>query len=105
MPVSDAEFIAAWNKHGTAKLVAQELGTTERNVYRRKIAIAERHSLSLTSIYSPKVIRREHSQRADFSIENGVIMVASDAHYWPGVTSVAHTAFVKTIKNSFSCFF
>jgi predicted phosphodiesterase len=32
------------------------------------------------------------------SIENGVILVGSDAHYWPGEASVAHKAFVAVAK-------
>jgi predicted phosphodiesterase len=31
-------------------------------------------------------------------MESGVIVVGSDAHYWPGVISTAHKAFVKVIK-------
>lgn len=31
-------------------------------------------------------------------MEDGVIVVGSDAHYWPGVISTAHKAFVNVIK-------
>jgi hypothetical protein len=33
--------------------------------------------------------------RRELEIENGIVLVASDAHYWPGEPSVAHRAFVK----------
>ena len=33
--------------------------------------------------------------RKSFSLTNGVLLVASDAHYWPGLVSTAHRAFVK----------
>jgi hypothetical protein len=31
-------------------------------------------------------------------MQNGVIVIGSDAHYWPGVISTAHKAFVNVIK-------
>lgn len=40
----------------------------------------------------------EHA-RAQFQIDNGVILVASDAHYYPGDASVAHRAFLQFCRN------
>ena len=37
----------------------------------------------------------EHPQRAHLAVHSGVVIVASDAHYWPGPASVAHRALVK----------
>ncbi|MBA3599537.1 MAG: hypothetical protein H0W40_19535 [Methylibium sp.] len=33
--------------------------------------------------------------RQHFKLNDGVLLVASDAHYWPGIVSTAHRAFVK----------
>ena len=100
MAVSDSEFIAAWNKHQSAAKVARELGVTERWAYKKRGKMEAQHGVALNAVsaHSTRLLKRDHSQRADCQIDNGVIMVASDAHYWPGVDSVAHTAFVKTIK-------
>jgi hypothetical protein len=47
---------------------------------------------------SPTFLVKEHSARVDCELMNGTIMVGSDAHYWPGVASTAHRAFVQVIK-------
>jgi hypothetical protein len=43
-------------------------------------------------------VRVDHPGRLDFEIENGVVLVGSDAHYWPGFVSTAHRAFVRFCK-------
>jgi hypothetical protein len=43
-------------------------------------------------------VRVDHPGRLDFEIENGVVLVGSDAHYWPGLVSTAHRAFVKLCR-------
>jgi hypothetical protein len=37
--------------------------------------------------------------RTNVALENGTIVVGSDCHYWPGIISTAHRAFVKIIKD------
>jgi len=36
----------------------------------------------------------EHGRKA-ISVTNGVVLIGSDSHYWPGIVSTAHRAFVK----------
>lgn len=40
----------------------------------------------------------EHPGRLLHEVKNGVVLVGSDAHYWPGPASVGHRAFVKFCK-------
>ena len=40
----------------------------------------------------------EHPQRAKLTIQNGTVLIGSDAHYWPGDPSTAHRAFVLMCK-------
>ena len=40
----------------------------------------------------------ELKARRLLSIEDGVVVIASDAHYWPGDPSTAHRALIKIIK-------
>lgn len=99
--VSDEVFIETWNRLQSADKVAKELSLDTRGVHRRKQRIEARHEIILksNSPKSPSFYRREHNQRTDCTMENGVIVVASDAHYWPGVASTAHRAFVQVIKD------
>jgi hypothetical protein len=43
-------------------------------------------------------VRARVKGREEVELENGVVLVASDAHYWPGEPSTAHRAFVKFCK-------
>jgi predicted MPP superfamily phosphohydrolase len=99
--VNDEEFIKIWKRLGSAALVAKELDLAIRNVHSRRKRIEERHGVTLNSNdkRSPTFLRREHAPRVDCEMENGVIIVGSDAHYWPGQISTAHKAFVQVIKD------
>src|SRR5688572_21978283 len=39
-------------------------------------------------------MKKEHSPRIPLKIRDGIVLVGSDAHYWPGKPSTAHRAFV-----------
>jgi hypothetical protein len=41
--------------------------------------------------------RRYESEMLD-TLQDGVVMIASDAHYWPGIVSLAHEAFCRLAK-------
>ena len=98
--ISDLKFMQTWDRLKSASLVSEELGLSLRNTFKRRRAIEREHDLSLKSLdsRSPTFIKREHMQRADCEMENGVIMVGSDVHIWPGEESVAQAAFRKVIK-------
>ena len=100
---TEQEFIALWEKHGSAAQVSKILGVTERNVHVRRRKIEEKHGMILAGIArnSPdfKVTFPENNVRVNVALQNGVIVVGSDCHYWPGIISTAHRAFVKIIKD------
>lgn len=98
--VSDEQFINVWQRLQSAAHVAKELDTDLRGVHRRRQNIEKRYNMELRSASpkSPTFIRREHSPRVDCTMTDGVIVIGSDAHYWPGVISTAHKAFVNVIQ-------
>lgn len=100
LKISEAEFLEAWDKLKSAQAVADHFGMNLRSIIRRRKRMEEKHSTVLKSDdpRSPTFLIREHSPRVDCDMQNGVIVVGSDAHYWPGVISTAHQAFVKVIK-------
>lgn len=99
---TDQEFIGLWNKHGSVVELSKILGITERNVNARRRKIEEKHGIILAGVArnSPdfKVTYPENNIRVNVTLKNGVIVVGSDCHYWPGIISTAHRAFVKIIK-------
>jgi len=118
MPIicTDEEFIAAWQRLGSASKVAKHFGMSARPVFERRRTLESRYGIVLkskvasTAPDSPTVKSGEkHNKLAetrariyerDIQIEcaNGVVMIASDCHYWPGMVSEAHKAFCKLAK-------
>ena len=99
---TDEEFIKIWNENPSATEVSKILGISLTNVHKRRRNISKRHGIVLKSpdVRSPtfNVTIPNNGVRVEVELENGVIVVGSDAHYWPGIVSTAHRAFVKIIK-------
>lgn len=102
--VSRKEFIEIWNTHKEAKKVAEVLGLDLRTVYKRRRSIEIRTGITLESKNqsgnqfkhlhpSPKV-----SARCHLGIENGTVLVFSDAHFWPGIRTTAFKGLLWAIK-------
>jgi predicted MPP superfamily phosphohydrolase len=102
MRIKESEFIEAWKKFGSATAVADHLGIDVRNVHKRRRSIEARQGIQLVGVAknSPdaKIIYPANGVRATTEIDSGVVLVASDCHYWPNVISTAHRAFVKLVK-------
>lgn len=110
--VSDDEFIAAWRKcGGSPRAVAQALELDERGIYSRRQRLAKRGVILETSpgdgrmsrerIWTrPSPVRRG---RFDIDVPEGVVIVFSDAHYWPGHISVGHRALLQAIRDLRPC--
>lgn len=98
--VSDNEFIELWKTHKSAQAVARAVDLAVEEVYKRRRRIEARHNIKLKSEVRPEVAERykhlsqtEHNPRISVDITDGVIMVFSDAHFWPGVRTPAFRAF------------
>lgn len=100
--VSEAEFIRLWEQYGSCTELARILGVDTRNVQQRRRRLEQRMGSRLlsTSSRSPdaKITIPANGVRVRAEVESGVVVVASDAHYWPGIVSTAHRAFVKIIE-------
>lgn len=99
---TDEEFIALWRAHGSATEISKVLGVALTNVHKRRRRIEQRHGVKLagTAANSPdfQVTIPANGVRVNAELEDGIIIVASDAHYWPGLVSTAHRALVVAIK-------
>ncbi len=118
MPVKhskDEDFIAAWNRLGSASKVAKHFNMGIRPVYERRRTMETRYGISLKAKRKPNsdsiktkagkkqdelAATRARIYERDIQLEctNGVVMIASDCHYWPGMVSDAHKAFCKLAK-------
>lgn len=112
---NDDEFVSAWIRLKQPKLVAETLGLSIRNVHSRRRAIEAKLGIALPSSNpnlgnSPKTLAgaraselaevraKKYEGEMEDSIVDGVVLVASDAHYWPGIVTPAHQAFCKLAK-------
>lgn len=88
---SDAEFQALFLKHGATE-TARILGVLERSVYRRRTQLEASKGQILPA---PSTIEyeRDYLSRIPIKITDGIIMVGSDWHFWPGRISTTFRAF------------
>ena len=103
--VSDPEFIELWKTHKSAQAVARVLNLAVEEVYKRRRRVEARHNIKLKSEVRPDVAElykhlspTEHNPRISADITDGVIMVFSDAHFWPGVRTPAFRGFCLLAK-------
>lgn len=96
---SDADFLHLVETHGATE-AARRLKINTRAVQNRRVRLEAKLG---RQIRVPDAIRgtrvgANHPNRAAFEIQDGVVLVGSDPHYWPGAKTIAHKAFVKFCK-------
>lgn len=97
---SDKDFISLFESRG-ARETAKYLGITERNVYLRRGNLEKKYRRQIKAPGNGTHTTRnaeDHPGRICLDIEDGIVIVGGDAHYWPGPASTAHRAFVKFCK-------
>lgn len=117
--VTDDEFRHAWEAcRGRAKLISKKLGLSIRQVYTRRRSIEDRHNIQLKTgaapnagiIHSPRGIvakrlddlaeirERRYEKEMPAIVRDGIVLIGSDAHYWPQLVTKAHEALCKLAK-------
>lgn len=97
---SDEEFIQIWNANKSTKRVADILRCSETAVRSRRRRIEQAYDIRLILVDAAG--RQKYDQSMQISadrvevslqIENGVVLIAGDQHYWPGHIPVMHRAY------------
>jgi hypothetical protein len=101
---TDAEFIELWKEHKSCAKIARVLQMQERKVSKRRREIEHRHNVKLESPspharYYTQYQPYEHLRKYNLGIENGQVVVFSDAHFWPGIHTVAYKGLVKLVRD------
>lgn len=96
--VSDEDFITLYPQLGPHAL-ARRTGQDVRVVYQRRQRLEEKLKIQIT-LDDPRSIARpeQFPHRAFLEIKNGVVLIGSDAHIWPGPRSTGMRAFVAFCK-------
>ena len=102
--VPDAEFAKLLNDTKSPTAVARHLNVTSRSVQARMNRLEERGwHFQLSDKRSHRQVPDANPARLHKAIKDGIVLIGSDAHYFPGDPTVAHTAFVKLIKELKPC--
>lgn len=106
--VTEDDFIRLFESCGAAE-TARRLNVAPTNVFQRRRRIEAERGIEIRNPVIPNKNAWTHvrgyqkPQALHAVVENGVVLVGSDSHYWPGIVSTAHRAFVKfcrTLKPS-----
>jgi len=96
---SDEEFIKLFQELGSPQLIADRLGVSTRNVYARRNNMQKKYGIELLSFSEKtRVTNVTHEQKIYCEVTNGIVVVFSDAHYWPNQITVAHRALLATVE-------
>jgi hypothetical protein len=96
----DEDFMRLFGERG-AKALAEMLGTCESGIYKRRRRLEKRLGVELSppcgseQRYQNKIYTPTYPSRVPFRIDDGVILVGSDAHLWPGYKPTAWRALEK----------
>ena len=100
--ISDDEFIRLFKESESVNQLAKVLDVDLRFIYRRRRALENKHSMVLETKNSSKHIQANAVQSSPSSInleiENGHIIVFSDAHFLPGRRTTAYQGVLWAIK-------
>lgn len=102
--VSDAEFIELWKTHGGAAAVSDIIKTDRANVFERRRRIEKRYGIALPAKNEAKAhfykhpSPTEYAARRHLEVQNGTVLIFSDAHFWPGVRTTAFKALLMFIR-------
>lgn len=96
---TEAEFVAVFTNSGAAE-AGKRAGITERGAYKRRDRLEKEIGVKIEAPTENKRKRTPviHKPRIEWTIENGVVIAFSDAHYWPNIISTAHRALVMFCK-------
>jgi hypothetical protein len=95
--ISDEEFIELWKEHQSPSKVAKATGMTERWVYRRRNYLQGKTDANLTT-HKESFTHSPVRPKSELGIENGTVIVFSDAHFWPGIRTTAYQGLLWAIE-------
>ncbi len=96
--ITDADFIKLFDELGPRKL-ADKIGSAAQGVYKRRRNIERKHNIVLSGPQPLEHFRAITAPgRLLLDCRDGVVLIGSDAHAWPGEPSTAFKAFIFFIK-------
>jgi hypothetical protein len=100
---TEEEFISLWIEHQSATKVAKILNLDKRSVFARRFGIEQRRGITLPVLdarrpqYNKMLITADRVE-VKLNLPDGIILVISDQHFWPGIVPTMHRAFCQMAK-------
>ena len=97
--ITRAEFVKLYEELGPNEM-ARRLDLALSNIHQRRSSIERTIGRSLVGpnkVGTKNGVQRpivNHEHRAVVEVWDGTVIIGSDAHYWPGIVTTAHRAFV-----------
>jgi len=98
---TDEEFIRVWQDLKSPSKVSEFFDMNLRGVHKRRKNLEERYKISLDSDHphaKPTRLVTPGNMRRELNIDNGMIVVFSDAHFWPDEPTPAYRALLKFLE-------
>jgi hypothetical protein len=83
--ITDEEFLRLWEEHKSPVKVARITGISERRVHSRRRDLENKLKLSLPAGKPIHIQKARH----EAGLTDGIAIIFSDAHFWPGIRSTA----------------
>jgi len=93
--LSDEDFLKLISEIGPEAL-SKRIGSSVRVVYARRKKLEGKLGREVKVFDSRKF--RKHPARHQIKVKNGIVLVGSDAHYWPKRITMAHKVMVHLVK-------
>ena len=94
---TDDELIGAFQELKSPTLIAKKFNCDVRQVYLRRRNIEAKLGVELKAGGIRSTIHEQldnHPSVKQLEIKDGVVLIGSDAHYWPNIITTAHRGFV-----------
>lgn len=97
---SEEQFIELFETYGAAE-TARRLKLNVRSVQDRRARLENKFRRPIKNPHKldTRANIHEHKPEHKLTVKDGIVLVGSDSHYWPGNPTVGHRAFVKFVKD------
>lgn len=96
--ITNEEFIELWQAHKSAAKVAKLTGISERNVHKRRREIEAKNNIQLHAAYNQRNNVTQSKTNIQLGIQNGCVLIFSDAHFQRGRRTTAFKALLWLIQ-------
>jgi len=97
--ISDMEFITLFDFcNRNPILMSKSIGMSVRNIQNRREQLRVNYQEDMETHRLEHLIKPK-PDRVNLGIENGTVIVFSDAHFWPGIRTTAYKGLIWAIKN------